>query len=126
TIDGLSFQMHQLFLNLLSNSLKFSKGNEPPLITISYKTISHAELPEELLVKNRRYHQIIVTDNGIGFNQDQATRIFEVFHRLPSGNASGTGIGLAIVKKVIQNHDGLVIAEGRPGEGATFKIYLPL
>src|SRR5688572_1799974 len=74
TIDGLSFQMHQLFLNLLSNSLKFSKGNEPPLITISYKTISHAELPEELLVKNRRYHQIIITDNGIGFNQDQATR----------------------------------------------------
>jgi PAS domain S-box-containing protein len=125
TVEGLSFQMHQLFLNLLSNSLKFSKDSESPLINISSTRVSNSELPEELIVKNKNYYQITVADNGVGFEQDESSRIFDVFHRLSPDDTVGTGIGLAIVKKVVQNHDGLIVAEGKPNEGATFRIFLP-
>jgi PAS domain S-box-containing protein len=125
TITARPFHMHQLFLNLVSNSLKFAKENVPPRITITCDNVSDAGLPEELLVKNKRYHLITVTDNGIGFNQEESTRIFDVFHRLSPRNTSGTGLGLSIVKKVVQHHDGLVLAESQPNEGATFKVYLP-
>lgn len=125
-IEAVPFQMHQLFLNLLANSLKFSKPTEPPYITISSKEVSQVDLPEELIVRNRRYHEISIGDNGLGFEQDQASRIFEVFQRLTPVNTSGTGIGLAVVKKIIEKHDGTIVAEGRPGEGATFRIYLPV
>jgi PAS domain S-box-containing protein len=126
-VKGISYQLHQVFLNLLSNSIKFSKENESPHITITAKSISHAELPEQLIVKNKRYHLIEYSDKGIGFEQSQAARIFDVFQRLkPKSDSTGTGIGLAIVKRVIENHDGLVVADGKPGVGATFRIYLPI
>ncbi len=125
-IDAVPFQMHQLFLNLLSNSLKFSKPGEPPRITIICKEVSQVDLPEELIVRNRRYYEISVSDNGQGFEQEQASRIFEVFQRLTPVNTSGTGIGLAVVKKIIEKHDGTIVADGRLGEGATFKVYLPM
>ena len=124
-INAVPFQMHQLFLNLLANSLKFAKPDVAPHTTITSKEISQADLPEELIVRNRRYYEISVSDNGLGFEQDQATRIFEVFHRLSPVNTSGTGIGLAVVKKIIERHDGTIVAEGKLGEGATFRIYLP-
>jgi PAS domain S-box-containing protein len=124
-VKGVSYQLHQVFLNLLSNSIKFSKENESPEITITAKSISHSELPEQLIIKNKRYHLIEYSDKGIGFEQSQATRIFDVFQRLKPKSDS-TGIGLAIVKRVIENHDGLVVAEGKPGIGATFQIYLPV
>jgi PAS domain S-box-containing protein len=125
-VKGVSFQYHQLFLNLLSNSIKFAKENESPLINISSKAISHSELPEELIVRNKKYHRITFSDNGVGFEQAQAARIFNVFQRLkPNSDSNGTGIGLAIVKKVVQSNDGLVVAEGRPDQGAIFNIYLP-
>lgn len=125
-VKAVPFQMHQLLLNLLSNSLKFSKPDEPPRITVSSKEVSQIDLPEELIVRNRRYYEICVDDNGLGFEQDQAARIFEVFQRLTPLNTSGTGIGLAVVKKIIEKHDGSIVAEGRPGEGAIFRIYLPM
>ncbi len=125
-IKAVSFQMHQLFLNLLSNSLKFSKTTEPPRITVSSRELAQMELPEELIVRNRRYYEISVEDNGLGFEQDQSSRIFEVFQRLTPLSTTGTGIGLAVVKKIIEKHDGTIMAEGRPGEGATFRIYLPV
>jgi PAS domain S-box-containing protein len=124
-VEGIPFQMQQLFLNLLSNALKFSKTNDSPVVHISSKGVSNDELPEELVIKNKKYCQITVTDNGVGFDQEEASRIFDVFHRLSPAETTGTGIGLAIVKKVVQNHDGVVVAEGKPNEGATFKIILP-
>jgi signal transduction histidine kinase len=75
---------------------------------------------------NKQYHLIEVKDNGIGFDQEDAERIFNVFTRL-HGNAEykGTGVGLSIARKVVENHNGFIWAENRPGEGATFKILLP-
>ena len=126
-IRGISFQFQQLFLNLLSNAIKFSKKTESPLVRITTTIVSSVDLPEELIVKNKRYHRITFADNGVGFEQDQSNRIFEVFQRLkPNPDAKGTGIGLSIVKRVVQNHDGLVVARGKPDEGATFEIYLPV
>jgi PAS domain S-box-containing protein len=126
-IRGASFQMHQLFLNLITNSIKFAKPGEPPVISITSKVISDGEVPEELLIKNKVFNKITFTDNGIGFEASQAERIFNVFQRLKSASDSkGTGIGLAIVKKVVTNHDGFVSAESQPGKGAKFYVYLPV
>jgi PAS domain S-box-containing protein len=121
-------QLRQVFVNLLSNALKYARTDVKPEVTIRYKIVDAAELPSqqkgEKISKN--YHQIVVTDNGIGFEQEDAQRIFNVFTRL-HGNTEykGTGVGLSIVKKVIENHDGIILAEGKPGEGASFKIFLP-
>jgi PAS domain S-box-containing protein len=124
-IDGVFFQLYQLFLNLITNSIKFSKPDETPVIRIESRSAIPAELPEELILKNKKYCCITVADNGVGFEQAESNRIFEVFHRLAPAQTQGTGVGLAIVKKVVQNHNGLILAEGRPNEGATFTIYLP-
>ena len=127
TIKGISFQLHQLFLNLISNAIKFSKTGESPSIDISSKIVGQKGLPVELIVKNKFYHQITFSDKGIGFEPGQASRIFEVFQRLkPAPGTRGTGIGLAIVKRVVTNHDGIVIAESQPNQGADFHVYLPL
>lgn len=126
-IKAISFQMHQLFLNLITNSLKFSKPGETPVISITSKIISDGEVPEELLVKNRMFHKITFSDNGIGFDPKHTQRIFNVFQRLKvTSGSQGTGIGLAIVKKVVVNHDGFVEAESQPGKGARFYVYLPV
>jgi PAS domain S-box-containing protein len=125
-VKGISFQFHQLFLNLLSNAIKFTKPGEPPMISITNRIIKNGELPEELIVKNKPYHEIIFSDQGVGFEPEQATEIFEVFRRVGNRKESGTGIGLAIVKKVVQRHDGHVYAESTPNNGAKFHVYLPV
>lgn len=127
SVVGVSFQLHQLFLNLISNALKFSKDNVMPIITIHARKTSNVELPEVLRGDGQhRYHQISFRDNGIGFKPEQGERIFEAFRRLQTkAGTSGTGLGLAIVKKVVENHHGVVSAESRPDEGATFHVYLP-
>jgi PAS domain S-box-containing protein len=125
-IPGVAYQMHQLFLNLLTNAIKFSKPGSIPEIIISTEKINPENLPEPLNLKNKHYIALLFSDKGIGFEQDKASRIFDVFQRLKPGQDSiGTGIGLSIVKKITINHDGWVVAQGRPDEGATFKIYLP-
>ena len=126
-IHGVAFQMHQLFLNLLTNAIKFSKPGSSPEISISSEKVEQADLPEQLRLKNKDYLSVSFTDKGVGFKQDQALRIFEVFQRLmPAQDSNGTGIGLSIVKKVALNHDGYVVATSKPDEGASFKIYLPV
>lgn len=127
SILGVAFQMQQLFLNLISNSIKFAKPGEAPAISITSKIISDGEVPEELLLKNKIFHKITFTDNGIGFDPAHSERIFNVFQRLKTASdPRGTGIGLAIVKKVVVNHDGFVCAESAPGKGAKFFVYLPV
>lgn len=122
----ISFQIQQLFVNLISNSLKYSKADSIPKIKISCKKVIAAE--EELIPKNTKdkFYKITFTDNGIGFEQEYAEKIFVLFNRLHNKNEYvGTGIGLAICKKIVENHKGFIFAEGKPNVGATFTIYLP-
>lgn len=126
-IQAIPFQMHQLFLNLLSNAIKFCKRDIAPAISITAKPVADDALPKDLPVMNgRQYYQLTFSDNGVGFEADQVNKIFDVFRRLQNKKESaGAGVGLAIVKKVTENHEGLVLAEGEVGVGATFHIYLP-
>lgn len=123
---GVRHQLHQMFLNLLSNSIKFSRPEESPRITIRCETIKGPDIPGYSFEKGISYYHIRIRDNGIGFSHQHSDKIFEAFQRLhPRSVFSGSGIGLAIVKKVVENHNGVISAEGIPGEGATFHIYLP-
>lgn len=119
-------QVHQLFLNLLTNAIKFAKEAVCPIIQIHYAYLEEtSHMPEELK-SNTPYHYLKFTDNGIGFEQDYAQKIFDIFQKLHDRNAyEGTGIGLAICKRVVANHGGSIRAEGRAGQGAIFHIYLP-
>jgi hypothetical protein len=120
------FQIKQLFLNLISNSLKYSRDNTPPIIDISYSKTKATDLPKLKFSKHKFYHTINVKDNGIGFEEDYAEKIFVLFNRLHNKNEfSGTGIGLSICKKIMENHSGFIFADGHTGEGATFTVYLP-
>lgn len=116
-IKGYERQLQQLFQNLVSNSLKYSKEDVPPEINISAETD---------IADDKLYHVIKVADNGIGFEMEYDEKIFQMFSRLHGKHEySGTGVGLAIVKKVIENHAGLIHVESVPGEGSVFSIYLP-
>jgi signal transduction histidine kinase len=119
-------QFRQLFQNLISNSLKFAQDNEPPLIEIKHNYISSADVENSHLSDVQRYHQLQFIDNGIGFENEYAGKIFAIFQRLHGRTEyEGTGIGLAICKKIIEHHGGSITASGEPGKGAVFTIILP-
>ncbi|QIP13786.1 PAS domain-containing protein [Spirosoma aureum] len=127
---GNSFQLRQVFQNLLSNALKFTKPGVPPHIKLSCDKKTRAELPTGLRLLTKpieSYCQITVADQGIGFDEAYRDKIFDAFHRLHGRNSPymGTGIGLAIVRKVMDNHDGGVTAFSRQGEGTSFALYFP-
>lgn len=120
-------QFRQLFLNLMANSLKFCRQDQPPVITIRSAPLSLAEIEQLSLVRDNSYLKIIFSDNGIGFENTYADKIFQMFQRLHGKvDYEGTGIGLALCKKVVENHRGKIIADGKPGEGATFTIVIPV
>ena len=133
TVRGDELQLSQLFQNLLSNALKFRRTAKEgtlvaPQVQVQARLILHGELPA--LVKPPRYatlyHLIEVTDNGIGFDEKYLDRIFQVFQRLHGKNEfAGTGVGLAIVQKVVTNHGGAITATSQSNQGATFCVYLP-
>ncbi|SOD82248.1 ATP-binding protein [Spirosoma fluviale] len=128
-IQGDRSQLEQLFQNLLSNALKFSRPNQAPHIHIHYDTLTAGNLPATVKParQTRAYYQIQVSDNGIGFDEQYADRIFQIFQRLHGKSEfAGTGIGLAICEKVVTNHGGAIIANSQPGQGATFSIYFPV
>ncbi|MEO8253738.1 MAG: PAS domain-containing protein [Flavobacterium sp.] len=117
-IEGAEVLIYQLFLNLLSNSLKFSKKNTPPIIKISG---SYLQLNKMEMVK------IVVNDNGIGFDPDYATEIFGTFARLNSkDDFEGTGLGLALCERIVSRHGGTISANASLGIGAEFIILLPI
>lgn len=124
-IYGEPVQMNQLFHNLLSNALKFSKRN--PIIDISSREVTALDFathPE--LMKDKAYVAISVKDNGIGFNQKYTAKMFMLFQRLHDSKVTeGTGVGLAICKKIVEDHNGLIFADGIPNGGATFTVFLP-
>ncbi|MES2681550.1 MAG: chemotaxis protein CheB [Bacteroidota bacterium] len=128
TIDAVPFQMNQLVYDLLHNALKFSQKGVAPVIDISSALLSQEELKlYPGLNQDLTYHEIIFKDNGIGFNQKYADKIFTMFQRLShSGSYAGTGIGLAICKKIVQQYNGEIFANGKESGGASFHVILPL
>jgi PAS domain S-box-containing protein len=119
-IRGIPHQLHQLFSNLINNSLKFTAGN--PIISITAGKVSRADLNP-----NQEYIQLLFNDNGIGFEQKFAEQIFTIFQRLNTRESyKGTGIGLALCKKIVENHRGIIEATSELGKGATFRIILPV
>ena len=119
-------QFNQLFLNIIGNAIKYRKRGVHPLIKITAEIIPLKESPVEPGFLNDTCWKIDFTDNGIGFEQQYAERIFELFQRLyGKSEYEGTGIGLSICKKIVQNHHGIIKASGQPGIGSTFSIYLP-
>ncbi len=117
-IKGYRRQLQQLFQNLISNALKYSKAEAAPVIEIN---------ASELIENGNHYHVISVKDNGIGFEQIYAEKIFQMFTRLHGKTEyTGTGVGLSIVKKVVENHNGFIRAVSSPGEGTTFIVHFPV
>ena len=126
SVEAIPLQMNQLFYNLVNNSLKFVKEGRKPLIEIGCRHVPDQEKPAEL-ANDHTYIEICVKDNGIGFRQDYVDQIFGLFKRLNDKQYyPGSGIGLALCKKVVDNHHGYIRAIGVEGQGATFLIYLPL
>jgi signal transduction histidine kinase len=124
TILADPLQMRQLIQNLISNALKFHRQNQPPIIKI-YSHFLNNDL-DNTPVSNVHY-QIIVEDNGIGFAEKYLDRIFNIFQRLHSRHEyEGTGIGLAICRKIVERHHGHITAKSQPDQGAKFIITLPI
>jgi light-regulated signal transduction histidine kinase (bacteriophytochrome) len=124
-LNVISFQIQQLFSNLLSNSIKYSKSGVNPIIDITSELVDSREVPR-FPVDADKFYKIIFSDNGIGFDQQYAEKIFTLFYRLHSNKEyTGTGIGLAICRIIVDNHKGYIQAFGKPGEGSSFVIYLP-
>lgn len=124
-LDGIPFQIQQLFINLIGNSLKYAKEDTPPVIKIISTQVVAQD--EEFLPDNKdKYYKLSFEDNGIGFEQEYATKIFILFNRLHKRNEyDGTGIGLAICKKIVDNHNGFIFAYGQPNIGTKITVYLP-
>jgi two-component system CheB/CheR fusion protein len=120
--------MNQLFYNLLTNALKFHKEETSPLIAISSRALSGDEIKSDSnLQTNLSYIEIVITDNGLGFEQQFARQIFQLFERLYSADEfEGTGVGLALCKKIVENHQGHIFAKSTEGEGAAFYVVLPV
>lgn len=126
TIISQEGQMRQVFQNLLQNALHYTFVGRPPEISISSRFLPTADF-DALTVAEGPFTEIVIKDNGIGFDQKYAEKIFQIFQRLqPRGNLSGTGIGLSIVKRIIDQHNGVIKATGVENEGATFTFILPV
>jgi signal transduction histidine kinase len=118
-VMGDPVQLTQLFQNLIGNALKFQRPGVPPVVNITSEFLTASQ--------GERQCRIAVADNGIGFEETYLDRIFQLFQRLHGRNEfEGTGIGLAICRKVVERHRGTVTARSKPGEGSTFIITLPV
>lgn len=127
TLEVIPFQIQQLFINLIGNALKYRKLNVFPVITITSEIVCGKHLINSSFTSENKLYKISISDNGIGFEEKYAEEIFTLFNRLHSDNEySGTGIGLTICKKIVENHKGFITAEGIPNVGSRFNIFLPL
>ena len=115
-------QMTQLFLNLLSNAIKFRKPDVTPIVQVRYALVQKEAMNTEL-----SFHEIRVQDNGIGFDMDYKDKIFVPFQRLHARDEyQGTGIGLAVCRRIVERHGGTIDVESAVGEGSTFIIHIPV
>ena len=123
---GIPLQLYQLFINLITNSLKFSERK--PEINITFEYVKGKDVNDvEGIAKDRDYIKITFTDNGIGFDQKFSEKVFSIFQRLHSDKRiEGTGIGLAVCKKIVENHQGYITVKSEPKKGSSFFIYLPV
>jgi PAS domain S-box-containing protein len=122
TVRGITFQLRQLFTNLLSNAIKFRSNDRPLQISVSSSRVRLPGMADAYGAE--RFHRIEFRDNGIGFAPQQAEKIFNLFERLHGRDQySGTGIGLAICRRIMDNNRGLIRAHGHPGEGAVFELF---
>ena len=125
-IKGNSIQLHQLFANLINNAIKFNSSK--PVVSITSRLLRKNEVlgRHRNIVEAHSYVELKFNDNGIGFDQKYAQQVFEIFQRLQDRSTyGGTGIGLAVCKKIVENHHGLISVQSQPGEGTTFTILLP-
>jgi len=123
TIDADASQIAQVFMNLIANSLKFNPRNARPIITVT----SEINVASPVVDDIRKWCCLRFSDQGIGFEPQYAERIFSLFQRLHGRDEySGTGIGLALCRKIIERHGGTITAKSELGEGAIFTIYLPM
>jgi light-regulated signal transduction histidine kinase (bacteriophytochrome) len=126
-INGMPFQIKQLFENLISNSIKYKQDEVPPTITIGGYVVSEKDISDKFYKDSGQYFKLLVRDNGLGFEQVYSEKIFKLFQRLHSkSDKPGTGIGLTICKKIVDNHNGFIKATSEVNKGTTFEIYLPL
>lgn len=124
-VEGNAGQLRQVFFNLISNALKFVSGDRVPHLSITQQAVSNAELGINL-VNESNYCRIVVSDNGIGFDGKFSFSIFSLFERLnPKTTFEGSGIGLAISKKIVDKHHGMIVAKSTPGQGSEFNVILP-
>jgi signal transduction histidine kinase len=120
-------QVRLLVFNLISNSIQFAKSGRKPHINIYFSIVEGSETGIDKLDISAKYCHLRLSDNGIGFDQKFSKKIFELFERLNDDHKiEGTGIGLAIVKKIVDNHNGYITADGEEDNGATFNVFLPL
>ncbi|MDB5210524.1 MAG: cph1 [Sediminibacterium sp.] len=125
-VNIIPFQFRQLLYNLIGNAIKFSRPGTVPYIRIHSEMIRGNAVKKVSLSPQKTYCHISIADNGIGFDPQYSERIFEVFQRLHSQEEyKGTGIGLAICKRIVENHNGIITASGKPNKGAEFNIYIP-
>ena len=123
-LSVIPFQIQQLFINIIGNSLKYAKTDTPPVIKVTSEIVKKLNP-----VKNttETFHRLVFKDNGIGFEPEFNTKVFELFNRLHSREEySGTGIGLAICKKIVENHKGAIQAHGILNDGVEIEILLPV
>ena len=127
-IEAIPLQLYQLFYNIINNSLKFVHVNVRPIITISSRNLNEGEIRKyPSLNPQLAYCEILFEDNGIGFNNQYKEKIFLIFNRLHTRDKfPGTGIGLGLCKKIVLNHQGEIVAEGRENEGSSFRVILPI
>ncbi|RZJ50198.1 MAG: GAF domain-containing protein [Flavobacterium sp.] len=125
-LNVIEFQFRQLLYNLLSNSVKFSDPDKEPTITIISKVIKGSDETDIKLDQNIFYYNLTVSDNGIGFDPIYSDRIFGLFQALHTKPVKSTGIGLTIVKRIVENHKGFIKAKGILNEGAAFNIFIPV
>jgi signal transduction histidine kinase len=119
--------VRQVFVNLFGNSIKYREPGRPLRIEVSGNMVYNPGFGESAAYLPTRFLKIMINDNGIGFGEEHAERIFGMFERLHGREAfEGTGIGLSICRKIMENHKGFIRAEGRPGEGAVFELFFPV
>jgi len=125
-IQGYRSLLVDLFQRLLSNGLKFQPEGQVPYITITICNVVGQDIPESNAPLEDAYCCISFIDNGIGFDQEYAELIFGMFQKLQKEPFKGSGMGLAICRKILDLHHGFIRAEGTPGKGSTFKCYFPI
>src|SRR5262249_13797552 len=126
-LDGDPTQLRQLLQNLIGNALKFHRKDEPPRVRVRARVLADGEAGLPRHRPPSLWCQLSVEDNGIGFDEKYLERIFAPFQRLHGrGEYEGTGMGLAICRKIVQRHGGQLTARSTPGQGSTFLVALPL